>query len=87
LRLHISPHDLEPIRHISDVGAPVLIAPGSRDEHTTLGESKEMYGVAVQPKQLWVVEGARHQDFHAYDPAGYEAHVIEFLVQHLRPEG
>jgi fermentation-respiration switch protein FrsA (DUF1100 family) len=87
LRLHISPHDLEPIRHIADVGAPVLIAAGSRDEHTTLGESEEMYGVAVQPKQLWVVEGARHQDFLAYDPAGYEAHVIEFLVQHLQPEG
>ncbi len=87
LRLHISPHDLEPIRHIADVGAPVLIAAGSRDEHTTLGESEELYGTAVQPKQLWVVDGARHQDFLAYDPAGYEAHVIEFLVQYLRPGG
>jgi uncharacterized protein len=87
LRLHISPHDLEPIRHIADVGAPVLIAAGSRDEHTTLGESEELYGTAVQPKQLWVVDGARHQDFLAYDSAGYEAHVIEFLVQYLRPPG
>ena len=87
LRLHVSPHDLEPIRHIADVGAPVLIAAGSRDEHTTLGESEELYGTAVQPKQLWVVDGARHQDLLAYDPAGYEDHVIGFLVQYLRPGG
>jgi alpha-beta hydrolase superfamily lysophospholipase len=87
LRLHISPHDLEPIRHIADVGAPVLIAAGSRDEHTTLGESEELYGTAVQPKQLWVVDGARHQDLLSYDPAGYEDHVIGFLVQYLRPGG
>jgi fermentation-respiration switch protein FrsA (DUF1100 family) len=87
LRLHISPHDLEPIRHIADVGAPVLIAAGSRDEHTTLGESEELYGTAVQPKQLWVVDGGRHQDLLAYDPAGYEDHVIGFLVQYLRPGG
>lgn len=51
------------------------------------GESQELYGTAMQPKQLWVVDGARHQDFLAYDPAGYEAHVIEFLVQYLRPPG
>jgi len=85
LRLGISPHDLEPIRYIADVGAPVLVAAGSRDEHTTLGESEELYGTAVQPKQLWIVEGARHQDLFAYDSAGYEAHVIEFLVRYLQP--
>jgi fermentation-respiration switch protein FrsA (DUF1100 family) len=87
LRLHISPHDLEPIRHIADVGAPVLIAAGSRDEHTTLGESEELYATAVQPKRLWVVDGARHQDLLAYDPVGYEAQVIEFLVRYLQPTG
>jgi alpha-beta hydrolase superfamily lysophospholipase len=43
LRLGISPHDLEPIRHVADVGAPVLVAAGSRDAHTTLGESEELY--------------------------------------------
>jgi hypothetical protein len=39
----------------------------------------------VQPKQLWVVDGAQHQDFLAYDSAGYNAHVIDFLVHYLRP--
>jgi fermentation-respiration switch protein FrsA (DUF1100 family) len=85
LRLHISTHDLEPIRRIADIGAPILIVAGSLDEHTTLGESEELYGAAAQPKQLWVVVGALHQDFLAYDSAGYDAHVVEFLIHYLRP--
>jgi fermentation-respiration switch protein FrsA (DUF1100 family) len=85
LRLQISPSDLEPIRSIGRVGAPVLVVAGSRDEHTTLAESEELFRAAVEPKRLWIVSGARHQDLLSFDPAGYESHVVGFLVEHLRP--
>ena len=85
-RLHISPRDLEPIRSIPRLGAPVLVVGGSRDEHTTLAESKELYGAAVQPKRLWVVDGAHHQDFLAVDPSGYASEVIGFLLEYLWPD-
>jgi len=81
--LHIAPSDLEPIRHIADAGAAVLIVAGSKDEHTTLEESRELYTAAAQPKTLWIVAGARHQDFLAFDPHGYEATVIPFLMHYL----
>jgi alpha-beta hydrolase superfamily lysophospholipase len=84
LRLHISTSTLEPIRHIATVGAPVLVVAGSRDEHTTLSESEELYNAATPPKELWVVQGARHQDFLAYDAAGYQEHVVRFLEAHLK---
>jgi alpha-beta hydrolase superfamily lysophospholipase len=64
-------------------GASVLIAAGSKDEHTTLGESREMFEAAAVPKSLWIVEGAKHQDLLAYDGAGYEEHVVGFLAQAL----
>jgi fermentation-respiration switch protein FrsA (DUF1100 family) len=82
-RLHISESDLEPIRSIGRLGAPILVVAGSRDEHTTLAESQELFGAAVAPKSLWVVEGAKHQDFLRYDPAGYEEHVVGFLNKNL----
>jgi alpha-beta hydrolase superfamily lysophospholipase len=82
-RLHISASDLEPIRSIGRLGAPVLIAAGSKDEHTTLEESRELFGKASEPKALWVVEGARHQDLLAFDREGYEQHVIGFLIATL----
>jgi fermentation-respiration switch protein FrsA (DUF1100 family) len=62
LRLHISESDLEPIRSIGRLGAPVLVVAGSRDQHTTLAESQELFGAAAKPKQMWIVEGAKHQD-------------------------
>src|SRR5215510_3217024 len=84
-RLHVSPRDLEPIRSIPRLGSPVLVVVGSRDQHTTLVESEELFRAAVQPKRLWVVSGARHQDFLTVDPAGYTSEVIGFFLEYLRP--
>lgn len=83
-RLHVSARDLEPIRSIAQLGAPVLVVTGSRDRHTTLAESEELFAAAVEPKRLWVVEGASHQDFLDYDAAGYATQVVGFLREHLR---
>ncbi len=82
-RLHISVSELEPIRGIGQLGAPVLVAAGSKDLHTTLEESLELFDAAAQPKSLWIVEGAIHEDLLAFDPKAYEEHVVGFLAQNL----
>jgi len=86
-RLQIAVSDLEPIRWIGRMGAPVLVAAGSEDQHTTLAESRELFAAAAQPKSLWVVAGAAHQDLLEYDPTAYEEHVVDFLRRHLAAEG
>jgi hypothetical protein len=50
-----------------------------------LAESQELFERAAVPKLIWVVQGARHQDFLDYDREGYEAHVLAFLIEALRP--
>jgi alpha-beta hydrolase superfamily lysophospholipase len=85
-RLHIAVSDLEPIRWIGELGAPVLVAAGSDDRHTTLEETQELFSAAVQPKELWVVKGAVHEDLLAFGEAGYEEHVVKFLRRHLTPQ-
>jgi uncharacterized protein len=84
-RWHLSPRDLEPIRSMARLGAPVLVVAGSRDRHTTQEESEELFRAGAEPKRLWVVNGARHQDFLAVDPSGYAREVIGFLREYLRP--
>jgi alpha-beta hydrolase superfamily lysophospholipase len=83
-RVGASAEELEPVRHIGKLGAPVLVVGGSRDEQTSAEETRELFAAAIEPRALWMVEGAGHQDFSRYDPAGYDAHVIAFLDQHLR---
>jgi len=82
-RLHIAVKDLEPIRWIGHLGAPVLVAAGSKDQHTTLEESQQLFDAAGAPKSLWIVEGAIHEDLLAFDPKGYEEHVVGFLTRAL----
>jgi uncharacterized protein len=82
-RLHIKTSDLEPIRSIGRLRAPVLVAAGSNDEHTTLAESRELIDAASHPKSLWIAEGARHQDFLAQPEKGYKEHVVGILTKTL----
>lgn len=85
LRLGIRADALRPIAHVAALKAPVLIAAGSADLHTTLPETRRLFAAAREPKDLWVVEGAAHVDLHAYAPADYERRVGAFLAAHLDP--
>lgn len=85
LRLDIRPEQLRPIERLPKLGAPVLIAAGSADLHTTLPETRRLFAAAALPKALWVVPGAAHVDLHAYAPAEYERRVGSFLASYLRP--
>ena len=83
-RLNIAPSALEPIRSINALGSPVLIAAGSDDQHTTMAESQELFDAAANPKVLWIVKGAKHQDLLSFDQAQYESQVVRFLIDNLR---
>jgi esterase/lipase len=84
LRLGISPKDLRPIDGISSIHAPILIAAGSIDQHTTLAETKRLFDAANQPKELWIVEGAAHVNLHNFNPSAYKLKISAFFAKHLR---
>ena len=86
LRLNIPLGSLQPKESILKIKAPVLIIAGTKDQHTTLDESKDLYKSAPSPKQLWLVEGAAHTDFYKYSPQKYESIVLSFLQKHFRGE-
>ncbi|MAI35255.1 MAG: alpha/beta hydrolase [Rhodopirellula sp.] len=79
LRLGVTADELSPVDYVAAVDCPLLVLAGDMDGHTTLAESKEMYAAAVEPKQLFVFEGAVHEDLYQYDPASYDEAVVSFL--------
>jgi alpha-beta hydrolase superfamily lysophospholipase len=83
LRLDIRPAQLHPIARLPDIGAPLLIASGSADRHTTLSETRRLFEAAREPKSLWIVDGAEHVDLHAWAPGEYERRIGGFLALHL----
>jgi len=82
-RLGIDASALRPVDHIRHLGCPVLIASGSLDRHTTPAQTEALFAAALDPKELWLVQGAAHVDLRRYDPAGYRSRVLRFLDRHL----
>jgi hypothetical protein len=85
LRLSIRPDALHPIKYVGQVKAPVLIASGSADLHTTLAETERLCAAAAQPQALWVVEGAAHVNLHAYAREEYERRIG--VLRYFNPVG
>jgi len=84
VRLGVSAEQLQPIVDLRSLHAPLLIAAGAEDRHTTLAETQRIYAAAPEPKALWVVDGAAHVDLHAFDTKTYEARIAAFMAKHLR---
>ena len=82
-RLGVDPEALTPINQLSDLNTPLFIIAGTLDKHTTISESKRMFNIASEPKKIWLVKGAKHQDFHRYSPMVYEEKVLEFFNKYL----
>ncbi len=82
-RLGFDPDILRPAEAIAKVHAPLLLIAGDADRHASLGEMKRIYATANEPKELWIVAGARHVDFHRFMPEEYQRRVLGFLVPRL----
>ena len=85
-QLGITAADLRPIDRMGELGAPVLIVGGTRDQHTTRQETEAIFAAASQPKELWLVAGAAHVDLHDFAKEEYEhrisAHFAKYLHAH-----
>lgn len=72
-------------------GRPLLMIHGGGDTYIKPEMARVLYGLARSPKELWIVEGAKHN--HSLATAGeeYRQRVLGFFDQHLaepeRPHG
>jgi uncharacterized protein len=78
-RLGVHPDAIAPIDGIRRIRAPLLLIAGEEDRHTPIDESRRLFAAAPEPKTLWVIPGAAHQNFYAFTPTEYERRVLAFL--------
>ncbi|MEM7302079.1 MAG: alpha/beta hydrolase [Pseudomonadota bacterium] len=84
LRLGFSVDALDLTQRISDLCAPVLIISGDQDVRTTAADTEELFAAAQNPKSLWMIEGARHQDLYRFSGEAYEKRVLGFFADALQ---
>ncbi|HXK26473.1 MAG TPA: alpha/beta hydrolase [Myxococcota bacterium] len=80
-RLGVSPDAIAPIEGIRRIEASLFLIAGDRDRHTRLEESRRLFDAAPEPKTLWIVQGAAHEDFHHFTPREYGQRVLDFLAR------
>lgn len=82
-RLGFDPDLLNPAEKAGRLRAPLLLIAGGADNLATPEEMERIHAQAKAPKELWIIPGAAHVDFHRFTPAEYERRVIEFFASHL----
>ncbi len=82
-RLGIALEALSPLSAIGRLNAPVMIIAGAEDQLTQREESRRLFEEAGEPKQLWLIQGAKHQNLHAFAGEEYEKRVLQFFLRHL----
>lgn len=82
-RLGISLSELRPIDFMAKIEAPVLIANGEIDRHTTIAQARQLFDAANTPKQWVVFKGAAHIDLFAFNAKHYKNEVMPFLDRYL----
>jgi uncharacterized protein len=69
----------ETIRKLPEIRVPILILHGDRDEVVPLEQAERLYAAANEPKALYVIRGARHNDTHVVGGSGYFGAWAQFL--------
>jgi pimeloyl-ACP methyl ester carboxylesterase len=62
---------------------PMLFIHGEKDSYLPVEQSRLLYALAAQPKQLWIAPGARHNQAVALHPALYANVTAGFFDRHL----
>ena len=58
---------------------PLLMIHGAKDNYIGPAIARELFGHAAQPKEFWLVPGAKHNRGREVDPEGYRNHVENFF--------
>jgi len=82
-RLGISLKSVSPADAVSNLRSPVLIVSGTEDKHALPAEAQAIYDAANEPKNIWFIKGAAHQDLHRYNQKSYEKRVLQFFSKYL----
>jgi pimeloyl-ACP methyl ester carboxylesterase len=65
---------------------PLLMIHGEADTYIKPSMAKALFARARQPKELWLVKDAKHNQAQAVAGEDYQARVLGFFLRHLSPE-
>ncbi|MDP6635737.1 MAG: alpha/beta fold hydrolase [Phycisphaerae bacterium] len=65
---------------------PTMFVYGQRDSYIREDQTRALHAMAPEPKYLWIVKGAKHNQAAIVEPRQYAARSIAFFRKHLAEE-
>jgi fermentation-respiration switch protein FrsA (DUF1100 family) len=62
---------------------PMLFIHGQRDSYIPVEQSRLLYALSPQPKYLWIVPGAKHNQSVTVEPEEYSRRTVQFFDRYL----
>ncbi len=76
---HFRANDVSPLEAVRTIAVPLLIIHGTADTLIDFRYSVNVYEQAREPKELWLIPGARHNDIIEVGGEEYRRRVLEFF--------
>ena len=83
LKADFKARDVSPLRAITTIHVPILIIYGTQDHLINHHYSLRLYEYANQPKDIFPIEGAHHNDTWKIAGTAYEKKLLEFFERNL----
>jgi fermentation-respiration switch protein FrsA (DUF1100 family) len=64
-------------------GVPILMIHGEKDSYIPVAQTQLLYDLAEEPKYIWIVPGAKHNQSVVTEPQAYAANTLQFFNRHL----
>ncbi len=80
---HFKANNVAPVEAVRHVRVPVFLLHGTEDNLIKYNYSEKVYNAANEPKELWLVPGARHHDMMEVGGEEYTRRITEFFERHL----
>jgi pimeloyl-ACP methyl ester carboxylesterase len=82
-RLGCCVHGISPVARIARLGCPVMIISGEEDTRVPVEDTRRLFEAAAEPKSLWLIPHADHEDLQRVVPAEYDRRVLAFLGRYM----
>lgn len=81
---HFRANAVSPLNVMKDIHVPVFIIHGTADTLIKSSYSEDLYAGANEPKQLWLIPGAQHNDIAEKGGDEYTRRILDFFRKHLQ---
>ncbi len=76
--------DVAPVEAVKNIHVPIFFLHGTEDNLIKHDYSQQVFAAANEPKQLWLIQGARHNDMMEVGGEEYGRRITDFFERHLQ---